>query len=257
MKKILLIDNDIFSGNIAEYLEEFDYKTILAEDARKGIKIAKEVLPDIIICNVEQSDMDGYTVLMELSKQIETAAIPFILTSFLKTSKEDIRYAMNLGADDYLIKPFDPSELIRAIEARLLKFDKVAKKNDVKFKKNGNKISAKKRLTEDDHLFLMVGNHPEIIKINSIIFIKAAEEYSKVHCLQGKNLLIQKLLKDWERILPEKMFLRIHRSTIINLNYIKKIEKWFNHSFRVYMNDNYQPLIISRRYSSKLRAILR
>ncbi|HEX2961958.1 MAG TPA: LytTR family DNA-binding domain-containing protein, partial [Ignavibacteriales bacterium] len=82
------------------------------------------------------------------------------------------------------------------------------------------------------------------------------EEYSNVYTTDARHLLVQKLLKEWEKTLPPKVFLRIHRSTIINLDFVKKVEKWFNHSFRVYLQDVSEPFIISRRYSTKLRALL-
>lgn len=258
MKRVLLIDNDVnISSFIRELLEDFDYKVLLADNGRKGIRLAKEVLPDLIICSVELPDINGFSVLSELNKNTETAALPFIFTTSLKKSLADFRYGMELGADDYLIKPLESSVLLQSVNARINKYEKILKKYETKEKKNGTKNVVKKRLSEDDHLFLMVGNHPEIIKVNSIVFITAAEEYSNVYCLQGSNLFVQRLLKDWEKMLPEKTFLRIHRSTIINLNYIKKIEKWFNHSFRIFMKDFNEPLIISRRFSSKLRSILR
>lgn len=258
MKRILLIESDaVISSFTRELLENFDYKVLSAEDGRKGIKLAKEIIPDLIICSVELSDINGFSVLSELSKNNETAVLPFIFTTSSKKSLSDFRYGMELGADDYLIKPLESSILLQSVNARINKYEKIIKKYESKEKKNGTKNNAKKKLSEDDHLFLMVGNHPEIIKVNSIVYITAAEEYSNVYCLQGNNLLVQRLLKDWEKMLPEKTFLRIHRSTIINLNYIKKIEKWFNHSFRIYMKDFSEPLIISRRFSSRLRSILR
>lgn len=257
MKNILLIESDCSNSKyLQELLEDFGYKTVLAENGKEGIKIAKMTLPDIIICSVELPETDGFAVMAELGRNIETAGIPFILISSGKTTMPDFRYAMDSGADDYLIKPVRAGHLLKSIEMRLKKIDRILDKQDSLLKKNSTKNNTTKKLTYDDRLFLMVGSHPEILKISSIIFITAAEEYSNVYTTGSKHLLVQKLLKEWEKVLPSKVFLRIHRSTIINLDFVKKVEKWFNHSFRVYLEDVNEPFIISRRYSTRLRSLL-
>ncbi|MCU7495893.1 MAG: response regulator transcription factor [Ignavibacteria bacterium] len=257
MKKILLIENDAsYCNYIRELLEDFGYKTAVAENGREGIKIARLAMPDLIICSTELSEPDGYSVFDEINKSPETGATPFIFFAPAgKSGIEEFRRAMDLGVDDFLIKPVRSGHLLKVIETRLKKVDRIMEKQESLTKKN-NKNNSFKKLTSDDRLFLMVGNHPEIIKINKIVFITAAEEYSNVYTTDARHLLVQKLLKEWEKTLPSKVFLRIHRSTIINLDYVKKVEKWFNHSFRVYLEDVSEPFIISRRYSTRLRALL-
>jgi DNA-binding response OmpR family regulator len=113
MKKILIIDKDEeFKICFSKYLEEMGYTVWTEDNGTKGIKLAKDILPDLILCEVLLPEIDGYTVLAELSKQPETSQIPFILTSAEKKSMADLRYAMNMGADDYLIKPIDTDELL-------------------------------------------------------------------------------------------------------------------------------------------------
>lgn len=257
MKKILIIENDdSFRDTIKDLLEDFGYKIISAENGNAGIKIAKLTKPDLILCSIELPDLDGLAVLSEISKQQDISTIPFFLCTSEKTEMTDLRSAMELGADDYFIKPIKAGQLIRSIEARLKRFDKIAGKQDNQVKKNNNGNNNGKKLSTDDRLFLMVGNRPEILKICNIVYISAAEEYSNVYTVETKHLLVQKLLKEWEKILPAKVFVRIHRSTIINLDFVKKVEKWFNHSFRIYLEDVSEPFIISRRYSTRLRSLL-
>lgn len=257
MKTILLIDKDAVNQNhIPGVLKEFGYKVLFTESGRKGIKMVKDYHPDLILCDLELSEIDGYSVLAELNKNQDTAAIPFIFTSAEKTSISDIRYAMDQGADDYLLKPFNVSELLKALNARITKYERITKKDESRAKKAQAKTTAKRRLTEEDHILLSVGSRPELVKVSSIAYITAVEEYSNVYLTQKKSLLVQRLLKEWERILPEKAFVRIHRSTIVNLNHVNKMEKWFNHSFRLYLNDIPQAFVISRRYSTKIRALL-
>ncbi|MDV7138428.1 response regulator [Maribacter sp. TH_r10] len=119
MNKVLLIEDDpVLRENTAELLELSDYKVYTASNGKKGVNVAKEKLPDVIICDIMMPELDGYGVLEQLGKDIDTKYIPFIFLS-AKTERKDIRKGMNLGADDYLTKPFEESELISAIESRL------------------------------------------------------------------------------------------------------------------------------------------
>ncbi len=121
MTKILIIeDNQDVRENTAEILELANYEVCTAEDGKKGVEIAKLTKPDIIICDIMMPELNGYDVLLHISKDKTTAGTPFIfLTS--KAEKADMRKGMNLGADDYLTKPFEESELLDAIASRLKK----------------------------------------------------------------------------------------------------------------------------------------
>lgn len=119
MKKVLLIEDDrVLRENTAELLTMSDYEVITASDGKKGVKAAKTDIPNIIICDIMMPELDGYGVLEELSHDKATKHIPFIFLS-AKTERKDIRKGMELGADDYLTKPFEEAELTRAIESRL------------------------------------------------------------------------------------------------------------------------------------------
>jgi CheY-like chemotaxis protein len=120
-KKVLLIEDDMtVRENTAEILELSDYKVKTASDGLKGVEAALQFKPDIIVCDVMMPELDGYGVLEKLSENEETQFIPFIFLS-AKTDHKDIRKGMDLGADDYLTKPFEEDELISAIESRLAK----------------------------------------------------------------------------------------------------------------------------------------
>jgi len=121
MKKILLIeDNHEIRENIAEILSLANYNVLEAENGKVGVELAKREHPDLIICDIMMPQLDGYGVLHMLSSNPATAGIPFIFLT-AKSEKEDFRKGMNLGADDYLIKPFDDLELLDAVEMRLKK----------------------------------------------------------------------------------------------------------------------------------------
>lgn len=121
MKKILVIeDHTDVRENIAEILDLAGYETCQAPHGKEGVRIAVQEHPDLIICDIMMPELDGYGVLHILNKRNDTAHIPFIFLS-AKAEKDDFRKGMNMGADDYLTKPFDDKELLQAIELRLSK----------------------------------------------------------------------------------------------------------------------------------------
>jgi len=125
MKQTILIieDNTDIRESTAEILELAGYTAITAENGKIGVEMAQKQLPALIICDIMMPELDGYGVLYLLSKQPETAVIPFIFLT-AKSERIDMRKGMEMGADDYLTKPFDDMELLNAIESRLSKQQK-------------------------------------------------------------------------------------------------------------------------------------
>ncbi|MFN8397757.1 MAG: response regulator, partial [Bacteroidia bacterium] len=118
MKKILLIEDNLeMRENTAEILQFAGYNVVSATNGREGIQRAREETPDLILCDIMMPEMDGYGVLFLLNKDPKTAGIPFIFLT-AKADKSEIRKGMNLGADDYLTKPYEEMELLDAIESR-------------------------------------------------------------------------------------------------------------------------------------------
>jgi len=131
MKKILIIEDNLeVRENTTEILSLASYDVVSAESGKIGVEVAQHERPDLIICDIMMPELDGYGVLHILSKNEETAGIPFIFLS-AKAEKSDVRKGMDLGADDYLTKPFDDTDLLNAIEARLKKFEVHQKQYDV------------------------------------------------------------------------------------------------------------------------------
>jgi CRP/FNR family cyclic AMP-dependent transcriptional regulator len=121
MKKILVIeDNEEVRDNILEILELSNYKVFTAENGKEGVEIALMEKPDLIVCDIMMPVLDGYGVLHLLGKNEVTSGIPFIFLT-AKSEKNDFRKAMELGADDYLTKPFDGTELLKAVKVRMEK----------------------------------------------------------------------------------------------------------------------------------------
>ena len=121
MKKILLIEDDVvLRENTLELLELSNYEVTSAANGKIGVQLAKKMVPDIIVCDIMMPELDGYGVLEALTNNEITQHIPFIFLS-AKTERRDVRKGMDLGADDYITKPFNEDELISAIESRLAK----------------------------------------------------------------------------------------------------------------------------------------
>lgn len=121
MNKILVIEDELLvRENILERLEAEGFDILEAENGLVGVELALEKKPDLIICDVMMPEMDGYGVLSMLRQNSATATIPFIFLT-AKADKVDVRQGMELGADDYLTKPFTRNELLGAISTRLEK----------------------------------------------------------------------------------------------------------------------------------------
>lgn len=119
MRTILLIEDDAdMRDNTAEILELANYNVVKAENGRRGVELARKEPPDLVLCDIMMPELDGYGVLHLLGRDAATAEVPFIFLS-AKAERGEVRKGMELGADDYLTKPFEESELLNAIEGRL------------------------------------------------------------------------------------------------------------------------------------------
>jgi two-component system sensor histidine kinase/response regulator len=119
LKNILVVEDDEnVRENILELLNAEGFSSYGAKDGEEGINLAREKHPDLIICDIMMPKLDGYRVLTVLTKESATARIPFIFLT-ARTERENMRKGMDLGADDYIMKPFTRKELLQAIQTRL------------------------------------------------------------------------------------------------------------------------------------------
>jgi PAS domain S-box-containing protein len=133
MKKILIIEDDItLKDNITDFLKEEGYLAISASDGITGVQMAISQIPDLILCDIGMHGMNGLELFKTLQQIKATSAIPLIFIT-AKAEKEDIRTGMQLGADDYITKPFDLTELLKTIKIRIEKHDRLRKLYDEKF----------------------------------------------------------------------------------------------------------------------------
>ncbi len=247
-KKILVIEDDEnILANLVALLTENGFHVLKAENGFDGLTIAQMEIPDLVICDIMMPGLDGYDVLKEFLNNVSLKSIPFIFLT-AKAELKSMRQGMDMGADDYLIKPYKASDVLNSINSRLKRIE-IFKAS---FAKSTEKIAPKK-YTMIDKFFLKVNGKPQFIRIDHILYLSSERQYTSIHLMSGRSFLVRKSITSFESMLPDNNFIRIHRSTIINLNFIEKIEKCNNSSIKIYITDCEKPFIASKRYSSKLR----
>ncbi|MFH1198490.1 MAG: LytTR family DNA-binding domain-containing protein [bacterium] len=234
--KVLIVDDErLARKDIRNKLSSYNNIEVIAEaeDVESAAIEVKTHLPDVIFLDIQMPGNLGFELLEKIPP--ETKVI------FVTAYDEYAIRAFEVNALDYLLKPIEPERLEQSI-SRLSEpvVDHIIKE---------------KALEYSDHLLLVVDNHLKFLKIDSIIYISACGNYTEVFTVNHKKSLTLKSLKEWENRLPGKSFCRIHRSTIININFIDRIEDWMNYSYRVYLKEIKEPLILSRRYAHKLKEI--
>jgi len=245
--RLLIIEDEApVRSSLRDIFEMSGYKVFTAENGEEGIALAIELEPDLIICDVNMPGKDGFTVARELNNNESELVIPFIFLT-ARAELTDLREGMSLGADEYIFKPFRAQELLSIVNMRMERIGKFMEKGDVIPDKQT------KILSKESRIMLEYKKNTELVSLKNIHYIEAESEYSNVYTSDGKKILVRKLLKEWHAILPEEIFTRVHRSSIVNLEAIEKFEKGFNNSFIIKVKNIDKTIIVSQRYSSILR----
>ncbi len=235
--KALIVDDErLARKDLKDLLSEIKEIEIVgeADSVTTAIEAIKNLKPEVIFLDIQMPGESGF----ELLEKIKIDAKLIFVTAY---DEYAIR-AFDVNALDYLLKPVNPERLKTAIE-------KIDLQEDFQ-------IASTRKLNYDDHLFLMINSQFKFLGIKTIISINAAGDYSEVITTDDLKGLTQKSMKEWETRLPENHFTRIHRSTIVNLEYVDHLEEWFNYSYRVYVKGMEKPFVMSRRYVAKLKNLL-
>jgi signal transduction histidine kinase len=141
MSRILVVEDEApVRANLVELLEAEGFEVLEAADGLAGVRVASEQVPDLVVCDVMMPGLDGHGVLAELRRHPATAAVPFIFLT-ARADRVDMRTGMNLGADDYLSKPFSRDELLSALETRLGRHAAVARAGEARLDDLRNNIT--------------------------------------------------------------------------------------------------------------------
>lgn len=236
--KILIIEDElIIAENIKEMLHELDYEVIgIACDKEEAYEILKEKIPDIALIDIKlQHGDDG----IELANSIkEEYDLPVIFISS-HSDKETIEKAKLIKPGGYIVKPFEKSDLYTSIEIGLFNFSGITSLS----KKETNQGAIIK-----DSIFIRKDYMLIKIKFDELQWIKSDGNYLELYCLENKHL-IRSTVKEFIKKLPANIFIQIHKSYCINVNYISKIE----HS-SVWLNKIKLP--IGRSYIDSIKSLL-
>jgi two-component system LytT family response regulator len=232
IKALIVDDEELARSDLHALLSKISSIEIVGEasDVKTAIEAIEMLNPNVVFLDIQFPRETGF----DLLEKADIKAKIIFVTAF---DKYAIR-AFEVNALDYLIKPVDPERLALTIE-RLENSD-LQEKKQTDFNYN-------------DTIFIEHCNKFYFVKVNSIIMISAATAYTEIITSNGLKLLAHKSMKEWETRLPQNSFIRIHRSTIINIDFIEKMDKWFNYSYRVYLKNIGNPISISRRYIAAIK----
>jgi len=237
MKKLkaIIIDDERYAREELKILLK-DFKDIEivgeADDVEKTITEIKSKKPDIIFLDIQLGRETGFDLLEKVSGDFKTIFV---------TAYDDFAIkAFEVNALDYLLKPVNPDRLS-------LTLDRI--RNDI--------IDSPKNLDYDDSIYVKSNLSSMFVRINTVTCICAEGDYTSVYTKHGNRHLVLESLKNWETRLPQKHFYKVHRSTIVNQNYIEKIVNLENKTSRIYLNYKENPIEMSRRYAAKLQANLK
>ncbi len=228
MKKILIVEDDIgIRESLCDILEISGYDVSTANNGKQGFDQIMETSPDLVICDINMPVLNGYELLGALTQRSSEELLPTFIFLTAKVDNEDIRQGMNLGADDYVTKPFDHNELLKVIQMRLEKREKllqVVPKNGSSAN-NLNQLHITKNFNK---LAIPSSEGLELIKFDDIVRCEADRAYCNFYLSSKSRITVSKPLKEFEAILLENNFLKIHKSHIVNLNHIEKYVRGTN-----------------------------
>lgn len=242
--KILCIEDEPpVRSSLKDLLENSGYIVFTACNGNEGINLINQIIPNLIICDIMLPGISGYQILEKTLENEETKKIPFIFLTAL-SDMSDLRTGMTLGADDYITKPFKASDLLKSIKTRL-------KKSGFS---NDNKTSSTTIKNYPKQFIIDTKNKPIIIKTEDITYIEAVEGYSKITLRNSKTITYRMSLKEWMQMLNPEDFIRINRSTIINIDDIDYINRKNYRSLYIYLKISPDPFRVSQRNLLQLKA---
>ena len=234
LRTILVDDERLARLELRSMLEEYPQIQVVGE--ADGVDAAVELIratePEVVFLDVQMPGCSGF----DLFERVDVTFKVIFATAY---DAHAIR-AFEVNALDYLLKPISPRRLASAVE-RLALEERPPERGT-------------RKLEYGDRLFLTADDSPRLLKVDAIECIRAAGDYSEVYVAGCGKLLVQKPLKEWEERLPENHFWRIHRSTIVNVEFVDRIEEGLNRSYLIYLRGIPEPFLVSRRYAGELRA---
>ena len=233
LKSIIVDDEWLVREELKTMLAQYPEIKVMGEAANvpQAIELVKKFTPDVIFLDIQMPGATGFDL---LEKTDINSKIIFI-TAYDQYALK----AFEVNALDYLLKPIQKERLAKAVQ-RLLTTERTT-----------SRISQK--VGYDDVVYVLVNGSLKFIKVSLLKCIIAEGNYSYIYYKDRKKELVSKTLQEWEAILPDNYFIRIHRSTMVNFEYVEQVKKCRNYTHLVYVRDIEKPFIMSRRYAAKLK----
>jgi two-component system LytT family response regulator len=233
--RALIIDDERYAREELKILLK-DFKDIEivgeADGIENSISEIKIKNPDIIFLDIQLGKDTGFDLLEKVHGDFKTI--------FVTAYNDFAIKAFEVNALDYLLKPVNPDRLN-------LTLDRI----------RNNISDTPKNLDYDDSIYVKSNSSSMFVRINDVTCICAEGDYTSIFTNYGKRHVVLETLKNWENRLPRKHFCKVHRSAIINQNYIEKIVNLENKTSRVYLNHREEPIEMSRRFAAKLQSELK
>jgi two-component system LytT family response regulator len=199
----------------------------------EAVSLVTRLEPEVIFLDIRLGADSGFALL-------DHCGLQEII--FVTAHDEHAVRAFEVNALDYLLKPVVRARLTEAID-RVLPGQRPGR-------------PAAPSIEEDDRLFLRLDDGWDFIRVREIAVILADGNYSRIRTLDGAERLVQKPLQEWEARLPSRKFVRVHRSTIANVDLIERTVEWSNYSYRLHIRGLPEPVVMSRRYALRLKRLL-
>jgi two-component system LytT family response regulator len=235
-RAIIVDDERLARVNLKKLLEPHPEIEITGEasSCESALELINLYKPQLIFLDIQLSGESGFDLLELIDNSIKIV--------FVTAYDEYAIRAFEVNAIDYLLKPVNPERLKVSIE-RVMHSEKARK-------------TGGKSYEYSDSIYVRLNNYASrFIKISSITFIEPVGNYSKIVTIEGKHCLVLKTLKQWQEELPDNNFVRIHRSSIVNIEHVERIEKRSNSPHRAYLKNIPEPLEVSRRYAQRLKSL--
>lgn len=249
LKKVLVIDNKSENlKKVESLLAQTDFEIYFSHDKKDGLEIAARYLPDLILFDFTNGETD-LLLIKKICSSESTSALPLIIVSN-NFSFEQQRAVMELGADDYIPLSLLESTLLSSVMKR---FEKLTSMKAHINKEINSFDEFNGGLKRNDHILVKIGNKLKLVKFSDIVCVTALKEYSKIVTKDNCKIIVRKSLRNWIKVLPAKLFLRIHRATIINLDYIERIAKTNDRTYTVHLKNIEEDFSFSHRYANIMR----
>lgn len=236
--RILIVDDERLARKaLRSTVAEQDHATVVGEAASvdEAATLIDETPPDVVLLDVQMRGETGFDLLARIAAPVQVV--------FVTAHDQYAVRAFEVNALDYLLKPVAPdrlSEALRRVRATDAAVPQGASRGDASFR-------------YDDLFFYEEGRQPRFIRIADIRHIASSGNYTRLHLNERASALTTTTLSEWTEQLPDTHFVRIHRSTIVNVNHVARIERKPNSTFAVFMDDSETTLSMSRRRAQTLK----